>query len=414
MEKKVRRWVSGKTHILTLTDMTKRKRRGLWFGMGMISLLGLTWAAKDRWLGSLPVGSAAPGAPSPDATWPLANARTRTLARGVTQTTARAPDGTEIDLFAFDFSLNPRLRWEIFDQDEDDPKPFDNRTNYWNRNVAQATKQLGAQGRGNIMVAWNGSFFGYLPQTNRAAAFHVSPVVLRGKVHFNTANHRWAWGVKQGSDGPQWKVFHQPSRAVLEREFDYAAGALQCLVQEGKPLQLEPQPARVEDIKAQPVSSTKREAGHIPVFDHMRTCRASIAWSRDNRQLFFLSVKEPDSEAASAAAWKQNLRAINATTGLSLGGGWTVADVQRFWLKKGVWGAVNSDAGDVLQWVARTPKGYEMMPPRQGSARGRLQCAPNWNGAVAGGGAQMYFLVRETPIGNVSLETPRPNATRKP
>ena len=50
-----------------------------------------------------------------------------------------------------------------------------------------------------------------------------------------------------------------------------------------------------------------------------------------------------------------------------------------------------------MQWIARKPNnaGWEMVPPRLASSKLRLQIAPNWSGAVKGGGAIMYFFVRE-------------------
>ncbi len=358
---------------------------------------GAAYAAKNRFLGSVPVTSAPYSALSGDAVWPWPGAQTKTIALGVTQTTKITSDGTALDLFDFDFGANPRLRWEIFDQDEDDDTPLDNKVSYWKRNVARATKELDARGRGPVLVAWNGAFFGYNAK-DTGEAFHVSPVVLRGKVLFNSAQHRWTFGVKQTPTGPQWKVFFKPNRQKMKREFDYAAGSVQCLVLDGKPLRVEPFPQIGEKFKTQPVPSSAAEAGHIPYFDHMRTCRASVAWSRDNRHLYFLAVKEPDDEAASSLALSFAVRGGQLQPGTTLAGGWTVLDVQKFWQSKGVWGAVNSDAGGVLQWVARQKSGgYEFVPPRQQSGKMRLQCAPSWNGAIEGGGAIMYFFVREKP-----------------
>ena len=186
----------------------------------------------------------------------------------------------------------------------------------------------------------------------------------------------------------------------MEREFDYAAGSVQCLIKDGKSLKVEPFPPIGGQFKTQPVPSTAQDAGHIPYFDHMRTCRASIGWSRDNKHLYLLAVKEPDDEAASSVALSFAVRGNPLPTGTTLGGGWTVPDLQRFWRAKGVWGAVNSDAGGVLQWVARQPKGagWEMVPPRQASGALKLKVAPDWNGAVSGGGSMMYFFVREEPV----------------
>ena len=214
---------------------------------------------------------------------------------------------------------------------------------------------------------------------------------------FYTAQHRWTFGVKNTPNGPVWKTFFKPDRATMEREFDYAAGSVQCLIKDGKPLKIEPFPPVGGSFKSQPVPSTDKEAGHIPYFDHMKTCRASIGWSRDNKHLYFLAVKEPDDEGSSSVALSFAVRGEPIPSNTSLVGGWSVADVGKFWESKGVWGAINSDAGGVMQWIAREPNnlGWEMVPAHQSSEKMRVQIAPNWNGEIKGGGAIMYFFVRE-------------------
>ncbi|RYG70728.1 hypothetical protein EON80_07090 [bacterium] len=369
-------------------------RRSIVVGLVSLGIIGGVLAITKPWIdpSAVPVYAV----PSPMATWPLPGAKTSVLRPGVTHTFARGSDGTDVDFLDFDFSANPKLRFEIFDQDEDDDKPLDNHVMYWDRNVARATKELNAKGRGPVVAAWNGAFFGYDNSSSKEDAFHVSPVVLRGKVHFNTANHRWAWGVKQTAQGPVWKTFFKPSRQTLEKEFDYAAGSVQCLIKDGKPLKTEPFPPIGGAFREQPVPSTAEEAGHIPKFDHMRTCRASVGWSRDNKHLYLLTVKEPDDEGSSSVALSWSVRGGPIPGGTLLTGGWTVPDVQQFWISKGVWGAINSDAGGVLQLVFKKPNGnYTFIPPRQETGIKRIECGPNWQGAIEGGGGIMYFLVRE-------------------
>lgn len=333
-----------------------------------------------------------PNAPAELATWPLPGAKQDSPHRGVTHWFAKDSHGTTVDVLDFDFTANPHLRWGLFDQDEDDDHPFDNHTVYGPRSSARFTKEFNAgriRGRapGKIIAAWNGAFFGYYDKLMNHA-FHVSPVVLNGQVHFNTANHRWTFGVKYDAAGhPTWKTFHLPSKQTLAREYDWAAGGVQCLIKDGQPLKTEPFPQRQSQVREQPVPSTPQEAGHIPYFDHMRTCRASLAWSRDNRHLYLLLVKEPDFEGGSSMAF---------THGFPDFGGWTVPDVQRFWLKKGVWGAINSDAGNVAQLVFAEPNGgYTMVPSRQTTGLMRVNCPPDWRDTPTGGGAQMYFYVWE-------------------
>jgi hypothetical protein len=374
------------------------KRRNWQIAFAVLLVLGAsTYYLATRFITALPIEpGVAQDAPSELARWPWRGARQSTLGRGTTHWFAKQQDGTTLDLIEFDFAANPHLRWEIFDQDEDDEKPFDNEVKYFPRGVAQATRQLNqqlaAKKQGQIVAAWNGLFFGYLDPLHTSAnsrAHHVSPVVLNGKVYFNSANHRWTFGVKYTQSGPQWKMFHLPTRQLLERELDWGGGSAQCLVKDGKPLKMEPFPRSRADFKPQPVASTPEEAGHIPEFDHMKTCRASLAWTRDNKKLYLLFVKEPDIEMGSAVALKQ---------GIPLAGGWTVPDVQRFWLSKKVWGAMNSDAGDVGQLVfRRADSRYTMVPPRWGSNQMRLNLKPDFSNAPRGG-AIMYFYVRDTSL----------------
>lgn len=380
-----------------MRDKKRPIRKWLWIG-GVIGLIivaavgGFWWSR--QYVSSLPIEPGLlPYSPSELTSWPWPRSKSMQLHRGIKQWRATQNDGTTLDLLEFDFAANPNLRLEVFDQDENDSKPFDDKVNYWPRGAAQTLRELDAkfkqQNGGRVLVIWNGLFFGFkgAPVDPKGEAFHVSPVVLNGKVHFNTANHRWAFGVKQAQDKPHFKMLHQPSRAVLGREFDWGGGSAQYLIKDGKPLRLEPFPRKRSDFKKQPVPSTPQEVGHIPIFDHMRTCRASLAWTRDNTRLYLLLVKEPDMEAGSAVALKR---------GLPVAGGWTVADLQRFWQSKNVWGAMNSDAGDVAQLVYRRPDNlYEMIPPRWASSEMRLLLKPDFSNAPRGG-AIMYFYVRDT------------------
>ncbi len=123
----------------------------------------------------------------------------------------------------------------------------------------------------------------------------------------------------------------------------------------------------------------------------MKSSRVSIGWNRDSSKMYLLFIKEADSEGASIAA----LRLGGGILGLQLAGGWSVADVQRFWQSKQVWNAINSDAGDVAQLtVLRPDRKYDVVPSRQGSSQMRMTFGPQFAGAP-GGGALMYFYVAE-------------------
>jgi hypothetical protein len=306
---------------------------------------------------------------------------------GVIHSFARAADGTELDLLEFDFAANPGLRLELYDQDEDDAYPFDNGVKYWARGVGGAVAHLQQQRRGPVVAAWNGLFFaaqgGWGPEgTGR----HVAPVVLNGEPRYNVGNHRWTFGVQYGGGTRQFKTLHLPDRKQLREEFTFGAAGAQCLLREGQPLRLEPFPGERDEIKRTPVPSTPQEAGHIPVVDHVKTSRTSMAWSRENDRLSLLIVTELDHEAAGNVALRRGEPQV---------GGWSVADLQRFWQAYGAWGAVNIDGGAVTQLAYRgRTGGYTVLPPRWAGSNARITLPADLAGAPAGG-TLMYFYIRD-------------------
>lgn len=337
--------------------------------------------------------------PSELTTWPWPGAKADTPHRGVTHWLAHAKDGTTVDLLKFDFKANPRLRFALYSQDEDDAKPFDNVVRYWPMGVGQATRHLNRTlaPRAGVLAAWNGPFFGYYrsgPAPDETA-FHLAPVVLRGKVYFNKGNHRWTWGVKQTPQGPVFKVFHLPGRRLLQREFDYATGTVQCLLLDGKPLKMEHFPVSPMDRRKPPVPSTPAEAGHIPFFDHAKFSRTSFAWSRDSRHLYALLVRESNKDSEGNSI--QNLHQWRSQSN-----GWNVPDVQRFWLSMRdnglVWNAINSDAGDVGQMVYRLPEGKYLLVSPQGVKPSfeRKAFGPEFTAAPEGGSLSYYYVSEES------------------
>jgi hypothetical protein len=294
-----------------------------------------------------------------------------------------------MELFEFDFAANPRLHLELYDQDEDDANPHDDSADYFPRSVAQVTRHLNETKRGPVLAAWNGLFFAYDRRPGTGAnglARHVGPVVLNGVVRHNVGNPRWTFGVDYRSGRPRFHLMHQPDRATLARTFDFAAAGAQALVLKSKPLRLAPYPQPGDPPAKQPVPSTPEEAGHIPLVDHMRTSRTSMAWSDDGRKFYLLIVNEPDHELPSKLAVKRNDEDW---------GGWTVADLQRFWIAFGAPNAVNIDGGAVTQTTYRLPNGrYAMLPPRLTSPNRRLEFGPDFEGAPQGG-TLMTFFVRE-------------------
>jgi len=364
-------------------------------GVALVLLLGLGvgWWKLSQYATSIPLEiGLKPADPSQNTRWPWP-AAPQVLGPGARSWSVVSGDGTLLLLLRFDLGSNRRLKFSIWDNEAHDERPGDNLVRYWPHGVAQIAGDFNAQGKAEhrqVLAASNGAFFGYANKTlgPDGAAFHVGPVVLDGKIFFNGANHRWTFGTKKSGGRQRFDVVHLPDRRALGR-FEWAAGSVQCLVKDGAPLKLEPFPRSRGDFKKQPVPSTAEEAGHIPVFDHMKTCRVSLAWSRDSKILWWLVVKEPDIVAGSAVALKQ---------GLPVGGGWTVPDVQRFWLslrqreKDGLWCAINSDAGDVAQMIWKSGANYEMIPPRWADSRMSMRLQSDFSNAPLGG-PMMAFVV---------------------
>lgn len=316
--------------------------------------------------------------PHPSATWPWPNAEESTPHRGVTHWIDATPtDGTTLDLIRFDFKANPNLRLEIYDQDQDDSSPFDNSADYYGRGVGAIVKHLNESGRGMVVSAWNGLFFAYgTPGGGPGViAHHIGPVVLGGKVHYNVGNHRWSFGTKLIAGKPTFRADFLPPLADLSKNYDFAASGAQALVKEGKPLALgDPNPS-------------PDAAGTIPTVDDMRTSRVSMAWSKDNRYFYLLFVNEPDTELASKLEVRRNEERT---------GGWALADLQRFWLSFGAWGAINSDGGAEAQLAYLRPdQNYDLVPARVAAPNKRLIFTPEFKNAPAGG-SLMTFYVRDS------------------
>ena len=374
----------------------RKKRRRLVFAAAIFIVVGTGLFAQQRWLHDLRAvqWGGAPTDVAASARWPWPAAKIDFPARGVTHwLDSSARDGTVCELVEFDFVVNPNLRFEMFDQDSDDARPWDNHCRYWPRGAAQMTRQLNDKNR-RVVALWNGSFFGYHGGSKWANqdAFHVAPIVIGGRVHDFGANHRWSFGAKYRAGKPQFQTFHLPTKQTLASNFDFASGGAQCLIKDGKPLQLR---AYGLPLLPQPVASTPREAGHIPDFDWMKSSRVSLGWNRQNSKLWLLFVKEGDSEGASIAA----LRIGGGALGWQIKGGWSVSDVRDFWQSVGVWGAINSDAGDVAQLsLLRGDGNYDLVPPRQSSSAMRLRFGPDLHGAPTGG-ALMYWFVTDRVSG---------------
>lgn len=366
--------------------MAKKKRLAI-KTISLTLLFGIIIALKYCYLGSIPIRLGVRfDSPHPMSKWQWQGAVKESLYPGITHWYIRSHfDGTVLDLFEFDFASNPYLRLELYDQDEDDDVPFDNKANFWDQGIGHVICHLNRTGRGKVIVAWNGLFFGY--DRKRKVAWHVAPVVLRGKVHYwNVGNHRWTFGVKYEDGKPKFKLLHLPSYETLAKEFTFAAGGAQALIKDGRLLKLQSFPKLPNEPITQPVPSTPDEVGHIPIIDHIKTSRTSMGWSKDSHKLYLLIVKEPDREAVSALALRFRI---------PLMGGWSIADLQQFWLAMKVWDAVNIDGGDVTQAAFLREDGqYELVLPRWSAIKMRSKVIPCVHDDPKGG-VLMYFYVTD-------------------
>lgn len=302
-------------------------------------------------------------------------------------TNTENPDGTIAELFKFDFALNPKLKFILYDQDEDDAKPWDNEVDYFPRGVGEIARHL--NGRGDKTVAaWNGMFFAYEHLTNppHGLAKHIGNVVVDGKRHHNVGVHRWTFGI--AGDGT-FKTLFKPKPEVLETEFAYAADGAQCLVREGKPLIIDPLPNRNEvgfGVRPRRTTDAPDRAGSYPIVDHIRCSRVSMGWSRDSKTFYLLFIRSADTENEGARQLREG-RVRNS--------GWNLFDLQRFWLSLGVWGAVNSDGGIVAQYAALRKDGkYDVLTPASLGPSKVIKMDPA-SKDTTGGGTLMTFAIVE-------------------
>jgi len=325
--------------------------------------------------------------PLPDAQWPWNDAAKSTIVSGVTRWSKKSLDGTQLDLLEIDFAANKKLSFGLSDQDLWDAAPGDNETDYSPMSALGAAQRLSAAPNGGKTIAvWNGLFFAYDRSKNlpEGMAKHIGPAVIDGIPRYNVGSHRWTFGVsKEGEFGVRFK----PLFSEL-REFRFAADGAQCLILSGKPLRLAPYPVRPipPGTRLSRSEDSPNDAGAIPVTDHIRTSRASIGWSEDSKRLYVLFVIEPDTET-------ESIRRLRS--GEPLGAGWNTYDLQSFWQSKEVWGAINSDGGNVTQFTIRRPDGRFDFQPSKSSRDTTRRVVSEDEHVQVGGGTLLYFWIRE-------------------
>ncbi len=315
--------------------------------------------------------------PAELAAWPWREAAAEARLPGVTYWTATAyGEGHAAHLIEFDFAARPSLRLELYDHDQDDATPFDNHADC-RRGVAGVVRHLQSTDRGPILAAWNGLFYSLAAD---GLGSHIAPVVLDGEVHYNVGNHRWSVGVAYHGGAPSFGLLHLPDKASLA-QFDFAAAGAQALVKDGQPLRLLPQPQDGDPPLPRPYPSTPQDAGPIPDIDYLCVSRTSMGWSADSSTLWLLVIRD--------------LRSPHDTY---LRGGWTLEDLQRFWIGFGAANAVNLDGGPETQMLCRKGDGWLLVPSGKSLAGPRMDLDPSLE-YDAGGGSLMTFYVRDTAEG---------------
>lgn len=327
-----------------------------------------------------------------DADWPWRGAIETDLGGGLRRWTARkTSDGSTLDLVEVNFEVAPRLRFELYDQDHHDATPFDDRADYFDTNVATVAKRRNASGDRKVVLACNGLFHGYLRGPGappNGYAIHIGLNVSRGVARYNVGSPRWAWGATHIEGRPRFRALLSPTKAQMSEAFDEGAVGAQLLVRDQVALRLTLPGDSAASRVGGPSPTAHDEAGHIREVDFWRTSRVSIGWTADSSKLYFLFVGEPDDELQSKLVARGRRKGPD--------GGWTLRDLQAFWMSFGIDYAINSDGGMVAQWLVRMPSGrYEFSPPRWVAGSRKMELPEDLSGAPSGGGTLMSFVITE-------------------
>lgn len=282
-------------------------------------LVALAWWA--WWYVPVPVEGR-----SAEAHWPLPGAVVDELAPGFQLTRAGA-----VYLFELLRAENPRLRFGIHDSDVDDTGevPRAGRTTAW------AWRRL-EPGR-RLLAVFNGPFFGLTAST----LVPTAPTVEEGRVRHAGRNPRWTLGLRGGRPFLE----HEADRSVLE-SCDFAAGNVQALIVEGRPLRI-PEPGRLHPVRKSPPSGPD-SCGPYPWIDHLKVARTSVGWKGERLAVLLVTQAWPEGEPTSFLL--RHLR-------LPQRSGWDLADLQQFWSEWGAEGACSLDGGLSTQATWRSPGG---------------------------------------------------------
>lgn len=279
---------------------------------------------------------------SPLAVWPWPSATSQELTKGCTLLTARDKDGTEARLFTCDYTVNPKLRWELYDRDEDDAHPRNNASEFVGKDsVAQVWDHI--KDRGKLLAVYNGPFF-----VIESPYRHTAAIVNHGQVYAYVGNPRWALGVK----GTDFQLIHRANRKQLA-PFEWGSGNVQGLIVDGQPTALpSPDPKLPNPNQISP-ESQPGDCGPFTWNDYLKTARTSLGWK--DGQFAMLTITHSRLDGEDAAAGRRR-------AGLPQASGWDIADLQQFWQAWGARGACNLDGGYATQVAWLTPEGPRYLP----------------------------------------------------
>jgi hypothetical protein len=83
----------------------------------------------------------------------------------------------------------------------------------------------------------------------------------------------------------------------------------------------------------------------------------------------------------------------NFRRGLAQDGGWSLPDLQRFWMKLGVCGAVNSDGGVETQRTFLLPNGtYDLLTPQMNAPAKHITLMKDFSNAPDGGTLMTFYI----------------------
>lgn len=298
--------------------------------------------------------------------------------RPVDSDAARQSDGTTFRVRKFDLKA---VDFGVYDADFSDSTPFDDLNATW---LGQAMPRvwdiIAAREKMEPLCVVNGGFFGAKAPL---LGFHEAPLKTRAGAFYDAAilendwpdqNATLVWKRENNRLQPQILLAAKGSEL---QNYDGALGGVRVLIRDGKMASLQPGMGGAT----------------------LKCSRTSVAWNRSG-EFWILSVRDPDGEASSLRA-----NALEKKSGRRdlQNGGWNIAQVQKFWQKRGASDAVLFDGGESSQiafrdenrkwrWIhsshhfSRTPAFWNRLPLRI--------VWPMLPPTVANGGVLNWFYVR--------------------